>query len=299
MYRELKSIIKKCVTSLPLTRTLYLKKRVYTFDVDEKAIQGKIRLVGHRMDLYISKNEMVPYATIREFEFLINEIRKRQIPIDDTITWAFELFLIGKYKLQSEYNKALAKSVASPSLNEDTFLAALMSRRSVRKWTSEKIDINEIEKIIDVAKWAPSSCNRQIWQTLLINKQQDKEFLREYFSNIFWLEAPLLVIVLMNTKLYCNHQRHYSYLDGGAFIQNMLLTLHVRGYGACWIGFSRWDSLNNIYTNVKRYERFYEHFKLKKEQIPISMLAVGKPDVKPKAPSRQDITNIVIKDFIE
>jgi nitroreductase len=268
--------------------------------LDEKTIRGKIQQVGHRMDLHITNNNKVPYDAIKEFEFLIKEIRTRQITIDDTISWALTLYLIGKYQLQDEYNKA---SKASPNslatFNEDDFMAVLKSRRSIRKWTSETVNTKEIELIIDSAKWAPSSCNRQLWQTLLINKQQDKEFLVEYFNNKFWLSAPLLILVLMDTAGYSKIDRHYAYLDGGAFIQNMLLTLHVRGYGACWIGFAKWDNLGNVYLDINQYERFYEHFKLKKQQVPISMIAVGKPNIMPKTPPRQDTNNIVIKTFLK
>jgi len=291
-----RTVIKGILVRLPVVNRLFYEVR-YRQVKDENTIRAKIRQVGHQMDLHITQNTKVPYSVIREFEFLLNEMRTREIPIDKTISWALELFLISKYKLQVNYTKAPNESVTP--LAEDTFLSVLRERRSVRKWTSETVGINEIIAIIDIAKWAPSSCNTQLWQTLFINRQEDKEFLLKYFHHKFWLHAPLLVVILINTEPYHKIQKHYAYLDGGAFIQNMLLVLHARGYGACWIGFAMWDCFNNMRIDRPQYERFYEYFNLKKGLVPVSMIAVGKPGIKPKAPPRQDTNNIVIASFFE
>ena len=49
----------------------------------------------------------------------------------------------------------------------------------------------------------------------------------------------------------------------------------------------------NIDTD--HHKKFYEYFKLSGEVVPVSMIAAGKPAIKPKAPFRQSISNIIIE----
>jgi len=264
----------------------------------EKGIRGKIQQVAHKIDQHISKNAQAPYDAIKEFEFLINEMQHRKIAIDEAICWSLTIFAIGKYGLQNQYFQNLINTPSSIEIPDEqaNLLASIKDRRSFRKWTDEQIDRDDIKEVIEIAKWAPSSCNRQLWQVLLIERKQDKEVLLEYFNNNFWLSAPLLMVILMNTQPYHEAEKHYTYLDAGAFIQNVLLTLHSKGYGACWIGFMKWNTLNNVNIDTNHYKKFYEYFRLNSEVVPVSMIAVGKPAIKPKTPFRQSINNIIIGD---
>jgi nitroreductase len=297
---KLRTVIKAISVHLPIIDRLFYEVR-YRQVKDKKTIRAKMQQVAHRIDLRVSQNAKAPYDAIKEFEFFMDKVRWKNVSIDEALFWALAIYAIGRHRLQSEYVQSLENTQSSikPSCGKADLVASIRERRSIRKWTDDPIDCEDIKEIIDVAKWAPSSCNSQLWQILLINKQRDKEFLLEFFHHKFWLHAPLLVVILMDTEPYHKIEKHYPYLDGGAFIQNMLLVLHARGYGACWIGFAKWDTLGNMHINRRRHERFYEYFKLKKGIVPVSMIAVGKPGIKPKAPPRQDINNIVIKSFLE
>ena len=52
--------------------------------------------------------------------------------------------------------------------------------------------MGDIEKIISLAQWAPSSCNRQLWKVLLINTESDKQFLTAYFGNMLRKVEPYM-----------------------------------------------------------------------------------------------------------
>ena len=294
-----RTTIKEILVHLPIIDRLFYEVR-YRQVKDEKTIRAKMLQVAHRIDLRVSQNAKAPYDAVKEFEFFMDKLRWKKISIDEALFGALAIYAIGRHRLQREYVQSLENTQSSvkPSCGKADLVASIKERRSVRKWTHEAIDYNDIKQIIDIAKWAPSSCNRQLWQTLLINKQQDKEFLLNYFVSKFWFSAPLLIVVMINIEPYCEIEKHYAYLDAGAFIQNLLLTLHARGYGACWIGFAKWDTLNNVDVHMNHYKAFYEYFKLSSELIPVSMVAVGKPGIKPRAPSRQSLDNIIIEDFL-
>lgn len=299
MLSTLKGLLKNAITSIPYTNRIYLKYRVYTFNLDEKTIRGKIQQVGHRMDLYITSGKPVPCSSLSEFEFLLGQISAKKIAIDEPVLWALSLYVVGKKRLIEEYNEGIRQQSSSKTCVQEgsQLIDVMLSRRSVRKWNQEDIRLDELEKLIDLAKWAPSSCNRQLWRVLLINSDADKEFLANYFGNTFWKNAPVLAVILMDSETYGVKEKHYAYLDGGGFIQNFLMLLEMHGYGACWIGFAGWDTIGNIHKTREDYEKFYSYFNFKKGLVPISMIALGKSDQSPRPPSRQEIDSIIIKDF--
>lgn len=296
---KLKKLIRKALTRFALTYRMYLKSRVYTFELDEKTVRGKIQKVGHGMDLRLSSGRPIPSSLIWEFEFLLDQIHRKNVAIDEALLWAFSVYVVAKRGLRSQYNSGVERpsQKRTGQDNDMKLLDAIPNRRSVRKWKSEQLQLDEIEKIIDLARWAPSSCNRQLWKVLLINTESEKQFLTGYFPNTFWLKAPVLAVVMTDSGIYGSRERHFAYLDGAAFIQNMLLAIEAFSYGACWIGFKGWDSLGNVYGSAQDYEEFYRHFNLKKSLVPVSMIALGKPDIVPRIPPRQNVDAILIKGF--
>lgn len=298
MSGKIKKLIKKNVLSIAFINRIYLKLRTYKFALDEKTIRGKIQQVGHRMDLYITSSKHVPSSTISEFEFLMTQVSQKNIAIDNAMLWAFSLYVVAKQKLYPQYNlKTDNQPPAHSEKNSAKLFDAILNRRSIRRWKSEPLPLEAIEKIIDFAKWAPSSCNRQLWKVIVINTEAEKKFLANYFSNTFWHNAPVLLLVIMDSEIYGHNEKHYAYLDSAAFIQNILLSAEAFGYGACWIGFACWDTLGNIYRAAEHYEEFYNHFGLKKTFVPTSMIALGLPDTAARIPPRQNTESILIKDF--
>jgi nitroreductase len=296
-----KRFVTNLMTSFAWTNRLYLKKRVYNYEMDEKTIRGRLQHVGHRMDLHVSSDRPVAVSSVWEFEFLLDQVLARNLPIDEAMLWAFGVYVVAKRKLHSQYYAGIKQASQRQIGQEDDvrLLDMVLQRRSVRQWKAEPMDLQVIERIIDLAKWAPSSCNRQLWKVLLVNTEPEKQFLARYFSNSFWLKAPVLAVILMDSVIYGSHERHYAYLDGAGFIQNMLLLIQAFGYGACWIGFARWDTLGNLHTSSEDYEEFYRHFSLKKTLVPVSMIAMGKPDVVPRTIPRQDLATILIRDYYD
>ncbi|MCK4375441.1 MAG: hypothetical protein KAX19_08935, partial [Candidatus Brocadiae bacterium] len=68
------------------------------------------------------------------------------------------------------------------------------------------------------------------------------------------------------------------------------------GYGACWVGFKRWNTFGGKFIDPAVYEKFYKHFGLEKDKVPVSLIAVGRPALIPKAPPRQGLEQIIISE---
>lgn len=54
-------------------------------------------------------------------------------------------------------------------------LSLVKKRRTVRKFTSDPLPEGCIEKIIEIARWAPSGFHTQPWEFLVIKKKEVKE----------------------------------------------------------------------------------------------------------------------------
>lgn len=266
--------------------------------LSEKALRGRIQHIGHSIDLKLTRKAPVPKTYENELNYLLGIAKKQKITFDKTLQWVLSLLAMSKIGLNPhkdiESNDTNKKK--SNTLLECKLLDVIKKRRSVRQWTSEDINIDEIMDILNIAKWAPSSCNRQLWKILLLQDAEKKEFAGQFFSSKFIKEAPLLIFILMDKSLYAKNQKHYVYLDAGGFIQSLLLCMHGMGYGACWLGFKCWDSFGNIHIDKEKHDKFYEFFKLDPNLVPVSLVSVGRPKIMPNPPARQSASNFIIDD---
>lgn len=55
----------------------------------------------------------------------------------------------------------------------------IQTRRSVRKYKSEPVDADSLQKVIQAIQWAPSWVNLQPWEIVVVDDQEVKERLME------------------------------------------------------------------------------------------------------------------------
>lgn len=110
------------------------------------------------------------------------------------------------------------------------------SRCSVRDYSGEKIPIETIQKVIDLANNAPSVCNRQgVSVNLVDNKQKIDNILeiqgglKGYSSNL----TQLIVLTSNRNYFYSIGERYQLYIDGGIYLMNLLYALHYYEIVAC------------------------------------------------------------------
>ncbi len=154
----------------------------------------------------------------------------------------------------------------------------LLSRRSIRAFRDEDVSVDLILKAIDIARYAPSSGNRQPWEFMII---KSKDRIKELADIHPWarpaLGASAVVIVLVNEK-----QSPVSYIVDGAIAATYLwLALHCLGLGAVWL-----QTLRN--TNKLR-----EILSIPQEYLPVAILAIGYPAEKPKTKPRKSLEELV------
>jgi len=70
----------------------------------------------------------------------------------------------------------------------DALLELVKSTRSIRRFKPDPIPDEYIDKIVEVARWAPSGFNQQPWEFVVVRKPELRKKIAEYTS-IYWSQS--------------------------------------------------------------------------------------------------------------
>lgn len=111
----------------------------------------------------------------------------------------------------------------------------ILSRRSVKKFKSDSVPQELIDKVIEAGLHAPSALNHQGTIIIAVTQKKLRDALSEDNRIIGkrdgdpFYGAPVVLLVLGD-----KNWPHRVY-DGSLVLGNMLNTAHALGLGACWI----------------------------------------------------------------
>lgn len=189
---------------------------------------------------------------------------------------------------------------------------SIYKRRSIRKYKSDMLPKEQIEKILDVARVAPSGKNRQPWKFFVYGGEEKKKILSEMRKGIkrelkeplfkeskrllpdadntlrIMMNAPVVVFVINtngkspmeNIDMDDRFSEICDTLSIGAAIENMLLAAQELGVGSLWIG-------NTCFAYRELAEYIGEEGQL------IGAVAFGIADEEPEARPRKKLEDIV------
>lgn len=145
---------------------------------------------------------------------------------------------------------------------------AILTRRSIRKFKSNAIPEELIEKILRAGMQAPSARNKQPWHFVVVRDREMLNKISDVHPYAYMLkEAPVGIVICGDSNIETTID--YIVQDCSAATQNMLLAAHDFGLGAVWLG---------IYPREQRVNALRELLDIPQNIIPISMIAVGYPD---------------------
>lgn len=158
----------------------------------------------------------------------------------------------------------------------------IKSRRSVRKFTSEPVSEEMVEKVLQAGRWAPSGLNNQPWRFAVITDKalkQEISKLTNYLKIV--LSAQVLIPVFLDTET--SYHREKDIQGIGACLENMLLEAHSLGLGAVWLG-----EIIKSSEQIKRLLGLGQGLEL------MAVVALGHPDEKPKNVKRKALKDLVV-----
>jgi nitroreductase len=147
-------------------------------------------------------------------------------------------------------------------------LETIFARRSIRKYKSQPVEKEQVERLLAAAMAAPSAGNGQPWHFVVIDQREKLNKITEFHQYSQMLkEAPLAVVVCGDT----GNERYSGFWvqDCAAATQNILLEAQDLGLGTVWLG---------IYPNESHIKNLSNLLSLPETVVPLAIVAVGHPD---------------------
>jgi nitroreductase len=112
------------------------------------------------------------------------------------------------------------------------FREVLQNRRSVRAYLPDPVGRDVLEQIVAAGIEAPSGCNLQARQYVIVDDAETMDALRGMMSRPIH-EAPAAIVLLMEPK--ATRFGEFWVQDASAAMENMLLAAVALGYAGCWV----------------------------------------------------------------
>ncbi|HSB72085.1 MAG TPA: nitroreductase family protein [Candidatus Methylomirabilis sp.] len=161
-------------------------------------------------------------------------------------------------------------------------LDAILTRRSIRRYTAKAVPGEVTRMLLEAAMSAPSAGNEQPWHFVLITERRLLDAIPAFHPYADMLrEAPLAILVCGDLAL----ERYEGcwVQDCSAATQNLLLAAHANGLGAVWVG---------IHPEEDRVRRMRKLLGLPAHVIPLALVPVGYPGERFPPAHRFDATRV-------
>lgn len=171
---------------------------------------------------------------------------------------------------------------------------AIKERRSIRKYEEGcKITEAEIKEILEAAVMAPSWKNSETGRYHVIMSEEKLEAFKanalpEYNANNAKNAAALIVTTFVKDRAGFEKDgtpnnelgNGWGIYDLGLQNQNLMLKAWEMGYGTLVMG-------------LRYIDKIKELLDIPENEVIVSVLCIGKPDIEPNAPVRKEVDEIV------
>jgi nitroreductase len=165
-------------------------------------------------------------------------------------------------------------------------LDCIKGRRSIREFTSARVEKEKLITILECARWAPSSGNIQDWAFVVVEEEARKVQIAEAALGQYWMARASVIIVVCSRleRARMSYGKRgeelYTLQNTAAATQNILLACHDLGLAACWVGAFDEGAIRRI-------------LKIPDEARPVALIPIGYPGEKPPAPGRLGLDRVV------
>jgi nitroreductase len=171
-------------------------------------------------------------------------------------------------------------------------LEAIRDRRSVRRFTEEPVSAEDLVRLLEAARWAPSWVNVQPWKVIVVNDAEKKEALKQTLlpknpAAKAFDQAPVLLVLVGERgksgqygESFATDKGDWYMFDLGIAAQNVALAVHSLGLGTVHVGALDHKKAAEILAVPDGFEV-------------VEILPIGHPAFGPKAPPRKELKEFV------
>ncbi|MFU8891933.1 MAG: nitroreductase family protein [Anaerosomatales bacterium] len=146
-------------------------------------------------------------------------------------------------------------------------LEAIMTRRSIRRFTGEPVTEEQIETVLRAAQAAPSANNQQPWRFIVLTERDTLVAAAATSPYARMLADAAFGIVVCGDTADLKSPGMWQQ-DCSAAVENALLAAHATGLGGVWLGY---------YPKMDRVELLKELLGIPEGVEPLAVLAIGHP----------------------
>lgn len=166
----------------------------------------------------------------------------------------------------------------------------IKKRRSIREFKPQPVADEDLKRILEAGRLAPSGGNRQPWYFIVVRNRERKEALAIASNDQkFIADADTVVVALgeprnegnLPYKLSSTRIPHIQ--DPMIAVEHMILAATALGYGTCWIGAFDQDKIKKI-------------LKIPDKMAVVALLPIGVPDESPPQRPRKIFKDVFFKE---
>ncbi len=146
-------------------------------------------------------------------------------------------------------------------------IEAILSRRSIRRYTPQAVSEQLIKELLEAAMSAPSAGNEQPWHFVVIKERGILDEIPKYhpYSQMV-REASVAILVCCDLRLdRCDGM---WVQDCSAATENLLIAVQAKGLGAVWLG---------VHPREERVTGLRKLLGIPEHVVPFSLIPIGYP----------------------
>jgi len=155
-------------------------------------------------------------------------------------------------------------------------------RYSVRAYKPDPVEYEKLQGVLEAARLAPTACNLQPFQFIVIHTKGREADLRRIYSDSWFVQAPIVICVcgIPSQSWVRQDGKNYCDVDVTIAMDHLILAAADLGLGTCWIGAFNPDAARKILG-------------LPDDVEPIAFTPPGYPDEQPGYKSRKLMDKLV------
>jgi len=162
------------------------------------------------------------------------------------------------------------------------FYEVIQGRRSVRKYKTDPVDDDKLQRILNAARLAPSAANRQPISFIVVRDDKIKRKLKDAYSQEWFYTAPVIICActLSDKAWKRNDGKAYVDVDAAIAMDHLILAATAEGLGTCWIAAFKPGIVKEVLNIPDDLE-------------PLILTPLGYPEIIPKPTYRKPLNEIV------
>jgi nitroreductase len=154
-------------------------------------------------------------------------------------------------------------------------MQAILTRRSIRKYTQEAVSEEMVAELLKAAMNAPTATN-EAWDFIVIRDRTLLQAVTDFHPHATMLKEARVAIAICGDPVRETLKGRWP-LDCAAATENILIAANSLGLGACWVG---------IYPVQERMQGLRALLGIPEHVMPLSMVSIGHPAEEKNPPKR-------------